>query len=219
MQTTAADKVPETPSWPNLDAGLWGAIGTSLWVLLGIILVVLFRKQIIDLFRALVLRVKTGAALKIFSIEFGAIRVSPNALPSNGSIAAHQDPTGQWAKRREGVYGDNHLLFIAHRLFPSEIPGQLYDVLVYLIPHRARGQTLRGIERVEYYFGASWGDRVFSTSDSGNRFGIVVAAYGTGFLCLAKVFFRDGQTIDAWRYIDFEMGPLGDGGESVDSAA
>ena len=89
--------------------------------------VVLFalRKDIADLFHALILRVKAGAELKIFNLEFGAIRVSSNALPSSGSISAVTDETGMWSTRREQVYETNKFVFIAHRLFPSEVKGQL----------------------------------------------------------------------------------------------
>lgn len=219
MQATGTDKVPAVPTWPNLDAGLWQAIGGLLWIVLALVVLFALRTEIAGLFRALVLRVKTGAALKIFSLEFGPIRVSSNTLPSGGSISAVKDLTDEWHARREQVYKDNGQVFIAHRLFPSEVKGQLYDVLIYLVPHRSRGASLRGIERVEYYFGGAWGNTIFGTSDSGNRFGIVVSAYGSGFLCVAKVFYHDRQPVETWRYVDFEMGPLGEGGEEPGSAA
>ena len=207
-----------TPTWPNLDAGFWQAVEGFLWVIAAVALVLAFRKELVSLVRALILRVKTGAALKIFNIEFGPIRVSAKPLPSDSSISAAPDATGQWRTRREGVYGENAMVFLAHRLFPSELQGQLYDVLIYLVPHRARGASLRGVERVEYYFGDSWGNSVFASSDSGNRFGIVVSSYGSGFLCVAKVFFRNREPVETWRFVDFEMGPLGEGGESMSAA-
>jgi hypothetical protein len=203
--------VDSVPTWPNLDSGLWDLVSTALWMLLALALLYLLRSQLLDFLDSVIRRIKSGAALKFSSfLELGAIRVWPG-LQSGGNI--DDDPaTAAWTERREKHYRYSRNVFLAHRLYPSEQPGQLYDILVYLVPHRSRNGSLAAVTRVEYYFGPAWGDRVFSSSDSGKRFGIVVSAYGSGFLCVAKVTYASGEPTETWRYIDFEMGPLGDGG-------
>lgn len=212
LQTqTAATEISPVPTRPNLDPGLWTIVGTALWLLLAAIVLLALRHRIVDLLDAIVRRIRSGAALKIFDIELGPIRVSPQAPPSSPLITEHQY-FEDLEIYREGTYEENNLVFLVHRLFPSEVAGQLYDVLIYLVPHEDREGTLRNVVKVEYYFGSHWGRRVFSTSDKGRRFGIVVSAYGKGFLCCAKITFSGGQEVKTWRYIDFEMGPLGNGG-------
>ena len=211
----ATDKAVEKsaiPTRPNFDPGLWQTIGGFLWVIVAALVVWILRAQIADLLQALIIRIKKGGALKIFGIELDAIRVSSSTeLPKSGILTAAA-ASDEWRKRRNGLYVENRHVFIAHRLFPSEVKGQLYDILIYLVPHRDRNGSLRNIQRVEYYFGDSWGNRVFTSSDPGKRFGIVVSAFGSGFLCLAEIYYRDGtEPLKTWRYIDFEMGVLGDG--------
>jgi len=211
----AKDAATKIPTWPNLDPGVWSAVEVLLWALLALTLYFAFRVSIRDLVTALVIRARAGAALKFGPLEFGQIRVTPSAVPSSGLIKVLHD-SGEWNRRRDSTYAEYRNVFLAHRLFPSELPGQLYDILVYLVPHKDRGGSQNGITRVQYYFGAAWGAQVFEARDAGKRFGIVVSAFGSGFLCTARVFFlRDDGTeewFETWRYIDFEMGPLGEGG-------
>jgi hypothetical protein len=68
---------------------------------------------------------------------------------------------------------------------------------------------MNAVDRVEYFFGESWNNQVFTSSDRGKRFGVLASAHGSGFLCLASVFFKDGRQFDTWRYIDFEQGEWG----------
>jgi hypothetical protein len=101
---------------------------------------------------------------------------------------------------------------LVHRLFPSAIEGQLYDILIYLIPHSGHTKgNLDDVTQVDYYFGSAWGHHVFTSKDRGKRFATVVSAFGSGFLCLARVHLRNGNTFTATRYIDFESGALGSG--------
>ena len=214
MQQTLPNTTPTPDTWPHLDEGLWSFLGTFLWLILVMFLLIKFRSELVDLFRNLVNRVKGGSSLKLFSVEFGPIRV-PSALPSrNTEIAAQHDETGRWKNARSQIYQNNQNIFLAHRLFPSEIKGQLYDILIYLVPHKDRGGTLSGITHVEYYFGDAWGNQVFTSTDSGKRFAIVISAYGAGFLCFSKIYFSSGPPVETWRYIDFEMGALGEGGDA-----
>ena len=93
---------------------------------------------------------------------------------------------------------------VVHRLFKSAESGQLYDVLIYLVP--ARGGNLSSVQRVEYFFGGfDWKDRIFPATDRARGFPAYTAAYGP-FLCTAEVFFTDGESAILHRFIDFEMG-------------
>jgi hypothetical protein len=213
-----SDSAHHTP-WPDFDPGLWSLAGSVLRFLVVALVLLMFRRTIADFFHALVVRIRGGASLKLFNIEFGPIRVSPSASPISGLMSASLDTSGEWMDRRDRVYSDAQNLFLAHRLFPSEVPGQLYDILIYPIPHKDRDGSLRNVVRVEYYLGKSWGNKVFSTTDRGKRFAIVISSFGSGFICLARIYFRDKSYKDTWRYIDFEMGPLGEGGHATDDEA
>ena len=216
-QITSGGSTPSTPTWPHVDPAVWSLLGGILWFLLVVILLIAFRREIVDIVRALASRIKTGAAFKVFSVEFGPIRASRSDSPTASLIASEVDRSGQWGHDRDSLYAAYRHVFIAHRLFPSEMKGMLYDILIYLVPHEGRGGSLRGISRVEYFFGNEWNNRVFTATDSGKRFAIVVSAYGSGFLCTAKIFFGADSSVETWRYIDFEMGPLGDGGHALES--
>jgi hypothetical protein len=127
--------------------------------------------------------------------------------PSAGLGSAVRSSTDDSrALARKQKYEENHSLFIAHRLFPSEQPNQTYDIWIYLISHKT---DMNAVDRVEYFFGESWNNQVFTSSDRGKRFGVLASAHGSGFLCLASVFFKDGRQFDTWRYIDFEQGEWG----------
>jgi hypothetical protein len=91
---------------------------------------------------------------------------------------------------------------------PSIKPEQVYDILIYLVPHPSSDASLAGVKRVEYYFGKSWGRNIFASDDRAHGFAISTSAYGA-FMCTAEIFFSDGETVMVSRYIDFEMGALG----------
>ena len=206
-----ADTVRQAGSWPNWDPGLWSAVRVALWVVGAAVFYFFFRDPISDIGAAVLLRVKSGASVKAFNIELGELRVPVSGAPTGGSIEVRPAPAGL-KDLRDRTYAEQHHVFLAHRLFASVQPGQLYDILIYLIPHSVRSGSLESITRVEYYLGASWGDRIFISRDRGKKFGVVVSSYGTAFLCSARIYYSDknGEAyFDTWRYIDFEMGSLG----------
>ena len=92
---------------------------------------------------------------------------------------------------------------LVHRLYRSREAGQLYDVVIYIVPHKEA--SLAGISRVEYFLGWYWGNKIFPSSDRSRGFAISTAAYGP-MLCTAELFFNDGTSVILHRYIDFEMG-------------
>ena len=107
-----------------------------------------------------------------------------------------------------GTYQPNRLVMLVHRIAPSEQAGQLYDILLYVIPHPGSDATLVGVKRVAYYFGKSWGQNIFTSEDRARGFAVATSAYGP-FMCTAEIQFSDGHVAMVSRYVDFEMGAVG----------
>ena len=187
--------------------GFWPALPSILWVLLTLVAVVLFRGQIRELFQNLSWRLRTGAALKLFSLELSQSYVSPaiEAGATESGIETYVDTGERW-RQREQYYLPNRNIQLVHRVAPSRHPGYLYDIQLYVRPHK--GATLNSVQKVEYYFGRHWGNRVFVSSDRGRGFSVTTSAFGA-FMCTAKLTFTDGEEEFLNRYVDFEMGAIG----------
>jgi hypothetical protein len=82
----------------------------------------------------------------------------------------------------------------------------LYDIQLYLVPHR--DASLMNLSKVEYYFGRHWGNQIFTSIDRARGFPITTSAYGP-FMCTARLYFTDGEAVIINRYVDFEMGAIG----------
>jgi hypothetical protein len=76
-----------------------------------------------------------------------------------------------------------------------------------LIPSLHYG-SLKGVQSVDYYFGRHWESKVFTSRNRENRFAISTSAWAP-FTCTARVNFTDGEHAFLHRFIDFEMGSLG----------
>lgn len=194
---------------------MWTAIPSTLWVLLVAIVLYCLRSSLLELIEQLIARVRAGASLKFGSVEVGEIRIAQNFVPSpaisssvpesavqSGGVAL--EPLAEdLARAREFYYFQSRRIMLVHRLFRSAKPGQVYDVLIYLVPHS--GGSLIEVVSVDYFLGRYWGNLVFNSLDRSRGFQIMTAAYGS-FLCGARVRFNDGTHCDVFRYIDFEMG-------------
>jgi hypothetical protein len=117
----------------------------------------------------------------------------------------------EWTDVRTAVYRDNKNVFLSHTIRPSTKLEQLYDIAIYLIPHRSndaryRREDLSDIIEAEFFLGAYFDNQVFRIKNKGGSVGIVTSAYGP-FLCTCRVLFSDGTHVMLNRYIDFEMGP------------
>jgi hypothetical protein len=102
-----------------------------------------------------------------------------------------------------------------HTLRPSSKKGQLFDIAIYLVPHRSndprhRRDDLSDVTKAEFFLGQYWGNRVIPATAGAQYIGITTSAYGP-FLCICRVRFRDGGTAVLSRYIDFEMSAGGPG--------
>lgn len=181
-------------------------ISTLIWVgfLSGILYV--FQRELRGLFDALLGRLRQGASVKFGSIEVGAV---VNALPSamektEQASVWRSDDDGTRHAERSAYYEQTRRVMLVHKLFPATESGELYDILIYVIP--SKDGTLAGVQRVEYFFdGYGWKNRVFTASDRSRGFPILTAGYGP-FLCTAELFFTDANSVMFHRYIDFEMG-------------
>jgi hypothetical protein len=188
----------------------WNSLPTLIWAAGLVIALLVFRRELKIALQMLNRRLRLGASFKLGSFEVGQAYVDPGqGTVSGGSVrVARKDSDGKRHKEREQYYQPNRLLMLVHRISPSEQPGQLYDILIYLVPHPTSDATLAGVKKVEYYFGKSWGQNVFASDDRAHGFAIATSAYGP-FVCTAEIFFSDGHTAMVARYIDFEMGALG----------
>ena len=206
---TDISKSTEIVEKPFFGQAIWTAMPTMLWVLLLAGLIAYFRNEIRGIFAALTSRLKDGAALKIAGLEIGAssgLVAAPGDFTSEDSrIGVHKDDNGSRQSERNKIYQDCKGIMLVHQLQRSSQDGQLYDLLIYVIPHQR--STLAAVTQVEYFFGSHWGSKIYPSGDRSRGFPIVTSAYGP-FLCSAKLHFNDGTTAMVFRYIDFEMGNL-----------
>lgn len=180
-------------------------ISTLIWVgfLSGVLY--FFQRDLRGLLDALLGRLRQGASVKFGSIEVGAVNALPSAMEKTEQARVwRSDDDGRRQAERSAYYEQTRRVMLVHKLFPATEPGELYDILIYVIP--SKDGTLAAVQRVEYFFGGyGWKNRVFTASDRSRGFPILTAAYGP-FLCTAELFFTDGNSVMLHRYIDFEMG-------------
>lgn len=188
-----------------VDPAAWAAAPSIVWALLVFLLLLYFRSELVDLIRAFVLRIQDGAAFKVAGFEISAasaVFAKPGRFSAESDAGDAVADDGTMARFRSGIYEECRGGMLVHQLQRSREPGQQYDVLIYLVPHKT---SFAGIAHVEYFFGRMWGDRVFPSNDRSRGFPIVTSAYGP-FLCAAKIHFNDGESVQVYRYVDFEMG-------------
>jgi hypothetical protein len=192
----------------GLGSGFWSVLPSILWMFLILGTVAVFRKELQALLRNLAWRLRTGAALKFFSVELGQSYVSPaiEERQDETALEFRTDANEERWRQREQYYKPNRNIHLVHRLAPSNEPKMLYDIQLYLLPHR--DATLANVSKVEYYFGRHWGSQIFTSIDRARGFPITTSAYGS-FVCTAKIYFTDGEKAMVHRYVDFEMGSIG----------
>lgn len=189
-------------------SGVWFALPSLLWFGLAIAALLLLRAEIQALLQNVSWRLRTGAAVKLFSMELGQTYV-PQTIDASKDETTFEhriDLANERWLQREQYYRPNRNVHLVHRLAPSSSPGMLYDIEIYVVPHK--GATLASVSRVEYYFGKNWGNQIFTSHDRSRSFAITTSAFGA-FMCTAKLIFTDGEEVMVNRYIDFEMGAIG----------
>jgi hypothetical protein len=192
----------------TLWASLISIVPTLLVLLGATVLLINYRVEIRRALSSLVWRLKSGAYVKVSSFELGATYIDPKkgeAAHSN-IVEVKKDKGDARYNERGKYYKPNRDVFLVHRIKPSNDPNELYDIELYLLPHKSA--SLVPVQRVEYYFGKYWHDRIFVSTDRSSGFLVSTSAYGP-FVCTAEVHFTDGDVVMLSRYVDFEMGSIG----------
>ena len=200
-----AIKVAEISTKPLFDQAVWSSIPSILWAILVLISVVLLKSELRQLLLALIMRLKSGAAIRFAGLEMSgssALKADPGSFSHQDSRIGVFPDDGVRTEERDEIYKECRGVMLTHRLQRSIDEGQLYDILIYVIPHKS--SSFAGVSSVEYFLGNHWGNKVFPSVDRSRGFPIVTSAYGS-FLCTAKVKFNDGNYVTLSRYIDFEM--------------
>lgn len=207
--------------WIELIKAVSPVLVASAWPIALLIVTWLFRKEFKTAFEAVL-----KALPRVHEAELGKLlKVSLSGppevlqLPKVETIQAQQQPVGEARNpllTREGrseIYKRHHGIFLTH-VFEPEING-VFTAHIYLIGHKKKqavgvqaveNNSLHAVAKADFYLGEMWNDKVFSRSASlpGAPIGITVSAYGP-FLCSCLVTLRDGEQIELYRYIDFEM--------------
>jgi hypothetical protein len=201
----SASSAADSAAKSVFDLTVWSAIPSILWALIALGMLACFRSHIVNLLAALVVRIKDGAALKVGGLEIGStsglVATPGNFSTEDSRVGVYQDDKSR-ENQRHDIYKEARGAMLVHRLQKSSQDGQLYDILIYVIPHKA---SFAGLVTVEYFFGSFWGNKIYPSHDRSRGFPIVTSAYGS-FLCTAKLIFNDGTSTIVYRYIDFEMG-------------
>jgi hypothetical protein len=144
--------------------GLWSAVPTFVWVMFLSGLLFVFRGDLRQLLRVIVGRLRQGGSVKFGTVEIGAVIAIPARLGKTAVSRAVRDDDGRRRDERERYYSNARRVMLVHKLLPSTEEGELYDILIYVIP--AINGSIAGVDRVEYYFGGQgWKYKIFTASD------------------------------------------------------
>lgn len=189
----------------------------SLWISFWLALFLFSRRPLTNLVDSIRRRITSGAGLKVtvpsgLSVELRASNQDLPAVPPTGvRFDTRSEPRSlpDWARERQAIGRQQRGVHLAHTLAPSDAPGQIYDLYVYLVGW-ARDRfdlpnDLTDIARAEFYLGPAWRDEIILAESNGGRIGFRTSAYAPA-LCLCRVTFKDGHTTLVTRYLDFEMG-------------
>jgi hypothetical protein len=207
MTNSLTQKAAEAKSF--FDSTFWSAVPSIVWVLLITAVVLWLGSELKELLSAFISRIKAGGQLKAGWFEIGPasglVAVANDFSQEDSRVGVYIDSDGRREKERAALRQSARDVMLVHRLQRSKQDRQLYDILIYVLPHKSA--SLAGVKTVEYYFGKYWKSKIYPSSDRSRGFPIVTSAYGP-FLCTALVNFNDGTTTTLSRYIDFEMGGL-----------
>lgn len=199
-------KTAEIATKPLIDSTFWAIVPSVLWALIVAFSILWFQIEFRQIFKGLASRLRSGAALKLAGLEIGedsGLNAKPGDFSGEDSRIGVREDDGARKRQRDALYSESRGVMLTHRLQRSSQDGQLYDILIYVIPHKSL--SLAGVCTVEYFFGHYWGDKIFPSHDRSRGFPVVTSGYGP-FLCTAKVIYNDGAEFVTSRYIDFEMG-------------
>jgi hypothetical protein len=145
-------------------------------------------------------------------IEFTAPPAKPvEYVEPGGGVSGVKPPSRpDWTWAREEEYKRTHNLVLVHTFRPTTRKGERYDVSIYLMRHltgvgRDQVVGLTDVRRAEFYFGPSWGDRIFPAINDGGVIGVNTSAWGAFLATCLVTFTDDPNPVVIHRYIDFEM--------------
>lgn len=150
---------------------------------------------------------EVGGFVKAMQIKFDRLSYAQPEVAQPGDLQGDEKdlhtPLGR-SEQRKATYERSRRLFLVHLLSPSSKPGT-FDVQIYLRRHG--NQPIDDVESATFFFGKSWGNRVFDGTREHDAIGVATSAYGP-FLCTCLVTFTDGTEVVLDRYVDFEMGKV-----------
>ena len=189
---------------------------TLVWPIFVIVIVFYFRSTCSTILQAIATRVESGASVKAgpTGFELGAITKDLEKLPDAPQpvekVAKSAEPT-DWRHKRSEEYGRVDGYMLVHVYRPSVLQSQKYDIFLFIVRHQkgTEGPPRRQFEeisKVEFYFGESWGNKVFTAENTGGVIGVRTHAWGT-FLACCRLTFKDEkrEPIILYRYVDFQM--------------
>jgi hypothetical protein len=81
-------------------------------------------------------------------VRASGLVASPGAFSNAGSlVGVRVDKDGTRAVERDLLYDQSRRVMLVHRIQRSTEDGQLYDVLIYVVPHKSA--SLAGVSEVE----------------------------------------------------------------------
>jgi hypothetical protein len=171
-----------------------------------------FRDHINGALNLLRQQIGRGASIKYKDFELTGVPINSNS-DKEGKGYTRESAEDQLLEKRNGIYQAQKNLFLVHQVKPTgefhaENKLPIYEVLIYLYPHKSYG-ALNDVKLVEYYFGHYFGKSQskngtkYIVSNGSEAFAVKVTAYGP-MLCEARIVFHDGTETFANRYLDFE---------------
>jgi hypothetical protein len=206
--------------WIELIKAISPVLVASAWPCVMLIIVLIFRKEIRTSFDLLL-----KAIPRVNQAELGKLKVTLSPpldvvqLPKVETIEAEKLLPGEIRNTlltkagRAAIYSKQQGIFLTHIFEPSN--NGIFTAHIYLIGHEKKahpgGQginnnSLSRVQKAEFYLGEMWNDNVFCrlVDGPGAPVGITVSAYSP-FLCTCVVTLSNGDQIELYRYIDFEM--------------
>lgn len=161
-----------------------------------------------------VARVRVGKTNQIMSPDEVRRRYHVGFRAQNDRVQPTPSPPAanpSWEQREKGrirIYQERRGLFLGHSWEPSELEGQIADIVIFLRQHDAGEGSDRPlsdgrVKSVEYHLGRKFFDHTVVVGRESPDFRLSISAYGP-VLCLAQVNFDDGALpVELERYIDF----------------
>lgn len=207
---TAAAKI-STPQWVAPMLAISAIVFVPLFLSGVFLMQTVFRKELQDdqyyseclkreaeIFKDFKPENESPSKKKIVAVTAGAILTTePTQI---------EPATGLEQKRKER-YVENMCMFLVHSWRPSQTPGQVADIVIWVHQHDKGPLSDGKVEKVEYQLGPKFFACPKIKTNAHEFFKLEVSAYGP-FLCIARVFIQgEDMPVLLERYINFEDAP------------